>query len=198
MPTFSEAELRLIVETAASSGRPVVAHAATAEGMRRAVMAGVETIEHGDGGTPEVFRLMAERGVALCPTLGAVEAIVRYGGWNGQAPLPQRLEVKHAVFERIRDAGVVLCAGSDVGVFDHGDNAWELELMVDYGLTPLEALQAATSVNAQLFHMEDRIGAVRPGLVADLLAVEGNPEAAIEALRKPTFVMKNGRIVVSP
>lgn len=196
MPTFSEDELSLIVKTAASSGRPVVAHAATAEGMRRAVLAGVETIEHGDGATPEVFKLMADHGVALCPTLGAVEAIMGYNGWNGQGNQPQRLQIKRRVFEMAQQAGVTLCAGSDVGVFDHGDNAWELELMVDYGMSPLEALQASTAVNARLFHLEDKLGTVQPGLWADLIAVEGNPVENIQTLRKPRFVMKGGEVIV--
>lgn len=195
MPTFSEDELSLIVKTAASSGRPVVAHAATAEGMRRAVMAGVETIEHGDGATPEVLKLMAEKGVALCPTLGAVEAIMRYNGWSGQGNQPERLQIKRRVFEMAQNAGVILCAGSDVGVFDHGDNAWELELMVDYGMSPLEAMQAATSVNARLFHLDDKLGTIEPGLWADLIAVAGNPVENIQTLRKPRFVMKGGEVV---
>ena len=155
MPTFSVEELKLIVETAASSGRPTVAHAATDEGMRRAVMAGVETIEHGDGGSQEVFELMAAEGVALCPTLGAVEAISRYQGWNGQHPLPQRIKTKHEMFEKALDAGVTMCAGGDSGVFPHGDNAWELELMVAYGMTPLDVLKSVTSVNAKLFHLDN-------------------------------------------
>ena len=192
MPTFSEDELRMIVETAKSSGRPVVAHAATPEGMRRAVAAGVETIEHGDGGTDEVFRLMAEKDVALCPTLGAVEAITRYNGWNGETPAPPRIETKHTMFRKALVAGVPMCAGSDVGVFDHGDNAWELELMVDYGMAPVDVLRSATSINARLFHLDDLLGSIKPGLLADLVAVDGNPAEDMSRLRNPLFVMKNG------
>lgn len=194
MPTFSEDELSLIVKTANSSGRPVVAHAATAEGMRRAILAGVETIEHGDGATDEVLALMKEHGVAFCSTLGAVEAISRYNGWNGKAPVPARIAVKHDTFKRTLAAGVTLCAGSDVGVFDHGDNAWEFELMVDYGMESIEVLRAATSVNARLFHMADKIGQIKSGLLADLIAVPGNPEDDISALRAVEMVMKGGRI----
>lgn len=198
MPTFSEAELRTIVEAANSSGRPVVAHAATAEGMTRAVMAGVETIEHGDGGTDEVFHLMAEKGVALCPTLGAVEAIVRYNGWDGEEPMPARLATKHSMMERALAAGVPMCAGSDVGVFDHGDNAWELELMTAYGMEPIDVLRSATSGNAKLFHLDDQLGMIKPGMWADLVAVPGDPSTDISRLRDVQLVMKAGQLYKSP
>jgi len=195
-PTFSVDELELIVKTAADSGRPTVAHAATAEGMRRATLAGVVSIEHGDGGTPEVFELMAERGVVLCPTLGAVDAISRYRGWNkGVDPEPERIRVKRAALESAKAAGVTICMGGDSGVFSHGDNALELELLVDYGLTPLEALRAATSVNARLLGMQDRIGAIRVGLEADLIAVRGDLLADISAAREVDVVMLRGRLV---
>lgn len=198
MPTFSQRELELIVETAHSSGRPVVAHAATAEGMRRATLAGVQTIEHGDGGTPEVFRLMAERGVALCPTLAAADAIMQYRGWKkGQEPEPARIRQKRASFRAALEAGVTIVAGGDVGVFPHGDNARELELMVAYGMPPLDVLRAATAVNARVFGLHDR-GRIAPGLLADLLIVEGDPAADIRALRQVRTVMKGGQWVVAP
>lgn len=194
MPTFSIEELKLIVETAASSGRPTVAHAATDEGMRRAVLAGVETIEHGDGGSEGVFELMAANGVALCPTLGAVEAITRYQGWDGQPPFPDRLNTKRQMFRRALDAGVTMCVGGDSGVFAHGENAWELELMVDYGMEPLDVLKSATSINAQLFHLEEKVGSIQQGLLADLVAVDGDPTENISLMRTVSFVMKGGRI----
>jgi imidazolonepropionase-like amidohydrolase len=164
--------------------------------MRRAVLAGVETIEHGDGGTPEVFRLMKERGVALCPTLAAGDAILRYRGWvPGRDAEPASIRTKQESLAAARAAGVTICNGSDVGVFAHGDNARELELLVSYGMTPVDVLRAATSVNAKVLHMEEKVGRIAPGLWADLIGVEGDPLREIGALRKVKFVMKGGAVV---
>ena len=194
-PTFSVDELTTIVRVAASAGVPVVAHASTPEGMRRAVVAGVETIEHGDAGTPEVFRLMAEKGVALCPTLAAGDAVTQYAGWKkGSDPEPERIRAKRTSFKSALAAKVPMCAGSDVGVFAHGENARELELMVDYGMSASQVLIAATSTNARILHLQDRLGVIKPNAFADLVAVEGDPTRDITALRKVRLVMKGGAV----
>jgi len=195
-PTFSQDEMNLIVQTASSIRRPVVVHSSTPEGMRRAVMAGAETIEHGDGGTAEVFALMAERKVALCPTLAAGDATSQYAGWKkGTDPEPAGVRRKRESFRLALAAGVTIAAGSDVGVFPHGDSARELELMVDYGMTPLATLASATSVNAKVLHLDGQIGRVAQGLQADLVAVGGDPTKDISALRRVQLVMKAGDIV---
>jgi len=194
-PTFTVDELKKVVEVAGSSGRSVVVHASTEEGMRRSIEAGVATIEHGDDGTAEIFALMKKKGIALCPTLAAGDAVEQYNGWKkGIDPEPDRIRYKRQSFSAALASGVTICMGGDVGVFTHGDNAREMEAMVDYGMKPLEVLRSATSVNADVFRIGDEVGRVRPGLLADLLVVEGDPSQNISQVRKVRWVMKEGII----
>lgn len=186
-PTFSLDEMKLAVETAKSAGVPVAVHSNTAEGMRRAALAGVETIEHGGEGTPDVFKLMVEHHVALCPTITAGA-----GPWPPTGPDTPATTRKKASLKAALDAGVTIINGSDSGTFAHGDNAREVEALVAYGMSTTAALKSATSVAAKVLHMENQIGAVKPGLFADLVAFDGDPTKEISALRRVKFVMKNG------
>ncbi len=194
-PTFTIEELKKVVEVAASSGREVAVHTSTTEGMRRAIEAGVSTIEHGDGGTPELYALMKAKGIALCPTLAAGDAIAQYGGWRkGIDPEPDHIRQKRETFRQALAAGVTICMGGDVGVYTHGDNAREMEMMAEYGMIPIDVLKSATSVNADVFGMAAKVGRVRPGLLADLLVVEGDPSVDISRVRKVRWVMKEGLV----
>ncbi len=189
-PTFSQDELALIVRVAHDAGVPVAAHATTAEGMRRAARAGVQTIEHGNEGTPEVFALLAERGVAYVPTLAAYEALERLRGLTSDHPT---VVAKRAAFAAARASGVTIANGSDIGVFPHGENARELELLVGHGTEPVEALRAATSVAARVLRRDD-LGVVAAGARADLVCVHGDPTATIAALRAVRLVIKDGTV----
>lgn len=194
-PTFSVEELKAAVGIARSSGRYVAVHSSTAEGMIRSIAAGVHTIEHGDEGTEDIFRAMKENNIALCPTLAASAAIAEYGGWKkGTLPEPQRIVNKRKSFAAALRAGVTICMGGDVGVFPHGDNAREMEMMVEYGMQPIDVLKSATSVNAAVFGWADRIGRIQKGMLADLIAVEGDPSVDIHHIRKVVLVMKDGKI----
>ncbi|MEG3176206.1 amidohydrolase family protein [Sphingomonas sp. RB3P16] len=193
-PTFSAAEMKAAVEAAHDAGRTVAVHTATPEGMRRAIAAGVDTIEHGYGGTAEIFRTMAARHIALCPTLAASDAVARYRGWSGSAPVPEAVAQSRTAFALARAAGVPICMGGDVGVFAHGDNAREMVLMVGAGMPVAQVVIAATSGNAGYFHLADR-GAIKVGLLADLIAVRGDPTREIAAVQKVGWVMKGGAVV---
>ncbi len=190
--TLSLDEIKAAVAAAHDAGRPVAVHAATAEGMRRAIAAGVDTIEHGDGGTPEIFASMAAKGIALCPTIAAGDAIARYRGWNGAEPAPPGVLEGRKSFQMALKAGVPMCMGGDVGVYAHGENAREMELMAAARMKPADVLIAATWGNARFLHLSDKLGAVKPGLLADLIAVEGDPTANISAVRRIRMVMKGG------
>ncbi|MDR6626960.1 amidohydrolase family protein [Caulobacter segnis] len=199
-PTFSLEELKALVDTAHSSGRPVSAHASSDEGMRRAVLAGVDTIEHGYGGSEATFKLMAEKGVVFFPTLAAVESTSTYfGGYvAGRTPPTAAMRNADRAFKLALKSGVTIGMGSDVGVFRHGDNARELALMVKAGMTPVQALLAATAVDAKALGRGETLGQLKPGYLADIVAVTGDPTQAIEATRSVVLVVKGGQIVRRP
>jgi imidazolonepropionase-like amidohydrolase len=194
-PTFTEEELKTAVEVAKSSGRIVAVHSSTSEGMRRAIEAGVTTIEHGDGGNPELFKMMKDKDIALCPTLAATEAysIYFYGWKKGTDRDNAQIRRKKYIFTEAMKAGVTICMGGDVGVFAHGDNAREMILMAEYGMPALDVLKSATSVNASVFKMKG-VGNLKPGYLADLVAVQGNPAEDIKAVKAVKLVMKDGVI----
>jgi imidazolonepropionase-like amidohydrolase len=194
-PTMTEAEMAAGVAVAHDAGRIAAAHASTAEGMRRAILAGIDTIEHGYGGTAEIFKMMHDRGTGYCPTLGASEAYARYfQGWNGQEPAPESIQQNRRAFQLAMKAGVKICMGGDVGVFAHGKNWLEMEAMQRAGMPAAEVMIAATSGNAGIFHLADR-GQVKPGLLADLVAVPGDPTGDVSAVEHVNFVMKGGTVV---
>jgi imidazolonepropionase-like amidohydrolase len=194
-PTFTIDEISEAVKIASSSNRQVVAHASSPEGMRRAIIGGVSTIEHGDDGTEEIFKLMKEKNVALCPTLAAGDAVQQYNGWKkGVDPEPRNISDKKKSFQLALKTGVTICMGGDVGVYAHGDNAREMELMADYGMNPIDILKSSTSVNADVFGYADRFGRIKKNLFADIIAVEGDPSVDIRNIKKLTLVMKDGVI----
>ena len=200
VPTFSQEELDALVSEAHSAGRHVSAHATTPEGMRRAILAGVNTIEHGFGGTDSVFRTMAVHGIAYLPTLTAVEAYAEYFDHyvpGKSEPTASMRQAAHAL-ELAMKNGVTIGCGSDVGVFTHGTNARELEWLVRDGMRPAQALLAATAVDARIMRMDKEIGRIVRGLKADLVAVAGDPTKDVPAVARVRFVMKNGVIYRAP
>jgi imidazolonepropionase-like amidohydrolase len=197
-PTLSQAELDAGVAAAHDAGRLVAVHATTAEGMMRAVRAGADTIEHGYGGTPEVFKAMTKKHIALCPNIAASEAYARYfQHWDGSEPAPESVQENRRSFRLAMQAGVPICMGGDVGVFTHGKNWLEMEAMQRAGMPAPQVLIAATSGNARIFHLGDR-GEVKAGVLADLVAVDGDPTRDVSAVEHVRLVMKGGQVVRGP
>lgn len=192
-PSFTLDELKLINEVTRSSGRVMVSHAKSKEAIRRAVLAGAETIEHGDFIDVEMGKLMKEHNVTYIPTVSAVDVISQYRGWKkGVTEPPANVLNKRKSFKEAIASGVAIGMGGDVGVFPHGENASEMELMVEYGLPVMDALKAATSVNSRAFHLDDRLGFLKPGFLADVVVVTGDPSKNISDVKKVKFVMKEG------
>ncbi len=192
-PSFTLDELKLINEVTRSSGRVMVCHAKSKEAIKRAVLAGAETIEHGDFIDVEIGKLMKEHNVTYYPTVSAVDVISQYRGWKkGVSPEPANVTNKKKSFKEAIASGVTIGMGGDVGVYPHGENVLEMELMVEYGMKTMDVLKAATSVNARTFHLENQVGFVKEGLKADLVIVTGDPSKNISDLRNVKFVMKDG------
>jgi imidazolonepropionase-like amidohydrolase len=192
-PTFTLEELKMANEAATSSGRYFVSHASSKDAIRRAVLAGAETIEHGDHMDAETGRLMKEHGVTYFPTLAASEKVTQYRGWKkGVDPEPKNITEKKQSFKAAMESGVTIGMGGDVGVYPHGENVIEMELMVEYGMKPVDVLKAATSVNAKALHMEQQVGMLKPGMLADIIIVGGDPSIQISVIRQVKFVMKDG------
>jgi imidazolonepropionase-like amidohydrolase len=196
-PQLTQEEMNAVVGQAHTMGRRIAAHAHGAEGAKRAIRAGIDSIEHGSFLDDEALTMMREKGTYFVPTLLAGNSLVPLFGKGLLDPRQERkaqAAVKR-VEETFRSAlakGVRIAFGTDAGVFRHGRNAEEFSLLVTYGMRPLDALKSATSVDAELFRISDRLGTLAPGKLADVIAVPGDPTADIAQMGKVVFVMKEG------
>lgn len=200
-PQFTDEELRAIIETARDYGMHTAAHAHGPEGMKRAVLAGITTIEHGTLMTEEIMDLMKQKGTYYVPTLTAGKFVgeqAKIPGYYHPLVVPKAAAIGPQIqktYEKAYRRGVKIAFGTDAGVFFHGDNAQEFALMVQGGMPPMEAIKSATVVNATILGMSDQIGSLETGKLADIIAVDENPLQNIRALEKVTFVMKEGIVV---
>jgi imidazolonepropionase-like amidohydrolase len=203
-PQFTDEELKAVVATAKDYNMTVAVHAHGSEGMKRAVLAGVDSIEHGTFMTGEVIELMVEKGTYWVPTNMAGEWVAEKAKDPDYFPAVVRAKAAaigpaiRATFRKAQAAGVKIAFGTDSGVSAHGDNAREFELMVEGGMPPMKAIQSATREAAKLLKIDDRLGMLAEKKLADVVAVEGNPLEDIRAMRQVVFVMKEGVVFKSP
>jgi imidazolonepropionase-like amidohydrolase len=199
-PEFSEAELRVGVEEAALYGTHVAAHAHGAEGIKRAVRAGVRSIEHGSLMDDEAIAMMAEAGTYLVADVWNGDWIAQQGraqGWSAEVlrKNDETTDAQRQGFAKCVEAGVKIAYGTDSGVYPHAMSAKQLAYMVKFGMRPMQAVQSATVVAAELMGWQDRVGAIEPGRLADLIAVEGDPLEDLDLFTDVAFVMKGGEVV---
>lgn len=197
-PQFTDDELKAIIETAKDYGMHTAAHAHGAEGMKRAVLAGITTIEHGTKMTEEVMDLMKQKGTFYVPTITAGKFVgeqAKIPGYYHPLVVPKALEIGpqiHETFKKAYKRGVKIAFGTDAGVFPHGENAKEFTYMVEAGMPPIEAIKSATVVNAGILGMTDKVGTIETGKLADIVATDENPLTNIKTVEKVFFVMKDG------
>lgn len=203
-PQFSEEEIRAVVETAKDYGFRVAAHAHGAEGMKRAIRAGVDSIEHGTLMDEEVMALMKQHGTYYVPTIIAGKWVAEKAEQEGFFPDAVRPKAAaigpkiQATFARAYQSGVKIAFGTDSGVSPHGHNAKEFAYMVEAGMPPLEAIRSATLEAARLLGQEDRLGTLEAGKLADVVAVPDDPGRDISSLQRVSFVMKDGVVYKRP
>ena len=199
-PQFTDEELQAIIETANDYGMRTAAHAHGAEGMKRAVAAGITSIEHGTMMTEEIMDLMKEKGTYYVPTITAGKSVAdsaQIPGYYPEIVVPKALAIGPKIQETFGKAyqrGVKIAFGTDAGVFAHGKNAKEFGYMVEAGMPPMEAIQSATRVSAELLGVEDKLGTIEAGKMADIIAVNENPIENVGTLEAVVFVMKKGKV----
>ncbi|GCC52206.1 amidohydrolase family protein [Chryseotalea sanaruensis] len=197
-PQFTDEELKAIIETANDYGMHTAAHAHGAEGMKRAVIAGITTIEHGTKMDDEIMNLMKQKGTYYVPTISAGKYVAQQAkvmGYYHPLVVPKALEIGpqiQATFGKAYKAGVKIAFGTDAGVFPHGENGKEFTFMVEAGMPAMEAIKSATVVNAGVLGMADKVGTLENGKLADIVATDENPLKNIKTMESVSFVMKDG------
>jgi imidazolonepropionase-like amidohydrolase len=197
-PQFTDEELKAIIETARDYGMHTAAHAHGAEGMKRAILAGITTIEHGTKMTDEIMDLMKQKGTYYVPTISAgrfVAEQAKVAGYYHPLVVPKALEIGPQIqqtFAKAYNKGVKIAFGTDAGVFPHGENAKEFVYMTEAGMPVMEAIKCATIVNATILGMADKVGTLEVGKFADIVATDENPLKNVHTMEKVSFVMKDG------